>query len=60
MKVKVFVVTFTVCCFAASIIYFAIFTNYWWASIIVGMICVVVCTFLIRLPVVAVQSETEE
>lgn len=60
MKVKVFALIFTVCCFAASIIYFAIFTNYWWASIIVGMICIVVCTFLIRLPVVAVQSETEE
>jgi len=52
-RVKVVGLICTVSCFSASVIYFAAFSNYSWASLILGMLCVAVCIFLIRLPVVA-------
>ena len=50
-KVKIYAVSFALICFGASIIYFAIFSPIWWISIILGVLCIVVCTFLVRLPV---------
>lgn len=49
-KVKIYAVSFALICFGASIMYFAIFTPIW-VSIILGVLCIVVCTFLLRLPV---------
>ena len=51
-RVKIVAVLFTVAVFSASIVYFAAFSDYWWASLILGALCVAVCTFLLRLPVV--------
>ena len=56
-KVKVVAVVFTIACFTASIVYFAIFSEYWWASLILGVLCIIVCIFLLRLPVVAMESD---
>jgi len=51
-KVKIVAVSVTIVCFTASMVYFAAFMKVWWASLLLGMMCVGVCVFLIRLPVV--------
>ncbi len=53
-RVKVIAIVFTVGCFSANIIYFAVFSDYWWVSTILGVLCTAVCTFLIRMPVVPI------
>ena len=57
-RVKVVAICFTISCFTASIIYFAVF-SYWWAAIVLGVLCIAVCTFLLRLPVVVIQTTLE-
>lgn len=55
-RVKVVALLFTICCFSASAIYFVVFTIHWWASLILGVLCMVVCIFLLRIPVVAIPN----
>lgn len=59
-KVKIYAVSFALTCFGASIIYFAIFSPIWWISIILGALCVVVCTFLVRLPATPYSFRDDE
>mmetsp|Transcript_24683 Transcript_24683/g.54559 ORF Transcript_24683/g.54559 Transcript_24683/m.54559 type:complete len:200 (-) Transcript_24683:157-756(-) len=51
-RVKIVALSVALLCFAASIVYFALFSPWWWAAIILGAICLGVCIFLLRLPVV--------
>lgn len=50
-RVKICAMSFALVCFGASIIYFALFSPVWWVSIILGVLCIIVCTFLVTLPV---------
>ena len=59
-KVKIFAVSFALICFGTSIIYFAIFSPIWWISIILGVLCTVVCSFLVRLPVTPSSIRDDE
>ena len=59
-KVKIYAVSFAFICFGASIIYFAIFSPIRWISIILCVLCIVVCTFLVRLPVTPSSIRDDE
>ena len=59
-KVKIYAVSFALICFGASIIYFAVFSSIWWVSIILGVLCIMVCTFLVRLPVTSTSNSNED
>lgn len=58
-RVKVVALLLSICCFLASAIYFALVTIHWWASLILGVLCMVVCIFLLRIPVVAIPDSQD-
>jgi len=55
-RVKVGAIGFALVCFGASILYFAVWSPVWWVSIVFGVLCLLVCTFLVRLPVTCTAS----
>ena len=59
-RVKICAISFSVVCFGASIVYFAIFSTVWWVSIILGVLCILVCTFLVSLPVTSSSISNED